>query len=123
MPETGARYGVVGDERRSGAQKLLDPGTNLHVGTRYLRDLLVRFANDVALALAAYNAGEGTVALHDNNVPPFAETRDYVRLVQEFSALFRRQSPACEPRVRIVKRTDQPFNLRSCASTRSNVRP
>ena len=58
------------------------PATNLRIGTRYLRDLLDLFSNSVPLALAAYNAGEGSVIDHANTIPPFAETRDYVRRVQ-----------------------------------------
>src|SRR4029079_17408838 len=88
-PDTGERYGLAGDARRSIAQLLLDPATNLRIGTRYLRDLLDRFENSLTLALAAYNAGEGSVAARDNTVPPFAETRTFVRLVQQVYAVYR----------------------------------
>ena len=71
MPETAARYGVR--DRR-------DPQQNLNAGVRYLRDLLHQFRN-VALALAAYNAGENAVVRHGHRVPPFRETQDYVRKV------------------------------------------
>jgi len=104
IPDTGERYGLVGDARRSTAQKLLDPSTNLRIGTRYLRDLLDRFAHSIPLALAAYNAGEGRVADHANSVPPFAETRDFVRLVQMVYALYRPfPAPAAPPPVRLPK--------------------
>jgi hypothetical protein len=116
IPETGARYGLAGDERRSIADKLLDPATNVRIGTRYLRDLLARFDDDLPLALAAYNAGEGAVAVHDNAIPPFAETRDFVRTVQYVYALYR--SPPVQP-----ERSSQPLRLRSSASTRSNIAP
>src|SRR5690349_21130739 len=56
LPETAARYGVVGDAKRSAAQQLLDPAINLRAGTRYLHDLLAQFGDNVSLALAAYNA-------------------------------------------------------------------
>ena len=102
MPETGGRYGIVGDATRSVAQKLRDPATNLRVGTRYLHDLMALFANDLRLALAAYNAGEGAVTRHDNTIPPFAETREYVRLVQQFHAFYRPPLPASPVTVRIV---------------------
>jgi soluble lytic murein transglycosylase-like protein len=69
MPETAKRYGVV--NRRN-------PVDNVDGGTRYLRDLLVMFNNDLLLALAAYNAGEGAVKRYGNQVPPFNETRTYV---------------------------------------------
>jgi soluble lytic murein transglycosylase-like protein len=102
LPQTGERYGLTGDARLSTAQKLADPATNLRIGTRYLRDLLARFSNDLPLALAAYNAGEGSVATHDNTVPPFAETREYVRRVQQVYALYR-PAPAAAVPVRIIK--------------------
>jgi soluble lytic murein transglycosylase-like protein len=105
IPETGARYGLTADARKSIADKLRDPATNVRIGTRYLRDLLARFQNDLALALAAYNAGEGSVSDHDNSVPPFAETRDYVRIVQQVYALYR-SPPAAQDAspVRLMRR-------------------
>jgi hypothetical protein len=48
---------------------------------RHIRDLLQSFGGDVTLAVAAYNAGEGAVRNH-GGVPPFAETREYVRRVR-----------------------------------------
>jgi len=53
----------------------LRPRTNIEAGVRHLKDLLSRF--DLGMALAAYNAGEGTVRRY-GGVPPFAETRNYV---------------------------------------------
>jgi soluble lytic murein transglycosylase-like protein len=100
IPETGARYGLVPDDRRDVEAKLRDPAINVRIGTRYLRDLLARFGNDVSLALAAYNAGEGNVVSRANTVPPFAETRDYVRLVRQVYALYR---PPATPPVRPVR--------------------
>lgn len=72
MPETAKRYGV--SNRRN-------PSDNVNGGTRYLRDLLRMFNNNVVLALAAYNAGEGAVKKHGNKVPPYNETRNYVKKV------------------------------------------
>ena len=72
MPETAKRYGVI--NRR-------DPAANLSGGTRYLKDLLKRFDNDLELALAGYNAGENAVEKYGNQIPPFTETRSYVRKV------------------------------------------
>ncbi len=54
------------------------------------------------LALAAYNAGEGSVALHDNAIPPFAETRDFVKLVQQVYTLYRPVPTVPARRVRLV---------------------
>ena len=93
MPATGQRYGVTGDAKRSVSDKLKEPSINLRVGTRYLADLLDRFDDDLALALAAYNAGEGVVDRY-NGVPPYAETRDYVRLVSQIHAALKPPPPA-----------------------------
>ena len=82
LPETAARYGVVGDHKRSAAQKLLDPAINLRSGPRSLPALIEQFAAYVSLALAAYNAGEQAVLHYGSRIPPFAETREFVRLVE-----------------------------------------
>ncbi len=73
MPATGARYGVL--EPR----QLLDPALNIEVGARYLSDLHKMFNGRTDLILAAYNAGEGAVSRYGNRIPPFPETREYVR--------------------------------------------
>lgn len=92
--DTAVRYGVVSDKSRTAQQKLLDPAINLSVGTRYLRDLLALFANDLSLALAAYNAGEQAVFRYKQSIPPFPETQEYVKLVRQFYALYRPPPPA-----------------------------
>jgi soluble lytic murein transglycosylase-like protein len=89
LPDTGARYGLADDRRRTIAQQLVDPTINIRIGVRYLRDLLAMFEDDVTLALAAYNAGEQVVRQYGNRVPPFPETREYVALVQQFHMLYR----------------------------------
>lgn len=99
MPDTGARYGVAGDRKRTLEQKLLDPDINVRIGTMYLRDLLVLFADDLELALAAYNAGEQAVAHYANRIPPYPETREYVKLVQQFYELYRPQVPTKPARI------------------------
>jgi soluble lytic murein transglycosylase-like protein len=102
MPDTGARYGLVADKKRTLEQKLLDPAINVRIGAMYLRDLLLLFANDVALALAAYNAGEQAVAHYANRIPPFPETQEYVKLVQQFYELYRPPASAAKPaRIRV----------------------
>jgi soluble lytic murein transglycosylase-like protein len=105
---TGERYGLAADRQRSVEQKLADPATNLRIGTRYLRDLLARFANDLTLALAAYNAGEGAVEQYGNRVPPYPETQEYVKLVQQFYALYLPPpppKPPGKPRLHLAPRT------------------
>ena len=72
MPGTAARYGVTNP---------YDIEQNIKGGTRYLRDLLKMFNGRVDLALAGYNAGEGAVMKYGNTVPPYNETRNYVRLI------------------------------------------
>lgn len=72
MPGTAARFGV---------RRPHDPAQNISGGTRYLRELLNRFNNRVDLVLASYNAGEGAVAKFGNRVPPYKETRNYVKKI------------------------------------------
>lgn len=62
--------------------EMTDPKANLEAGSRYLANLLDRYDGDLERALAAYNAGPGMVDRW-KGVPPFRETRSYVRRVQE----------------------------------------
>ena len=75
MPQTAVRYGV---KNRN------DPVANIRGGTRYLKDLLGMFDNDLVLAIAAYNAGEGAVEKHGRQIPPYHETQTYVRRVLKY---------------------------------------
>lgn len=72
MPDTAARYGVTNP---------YDVAQNIKGGTRYLKDLLQMFNGRVDLALAGYNAGEGAVMKFGNAIPPYDETRNYVKLI------------------------------------------
>lgn len=65
---------------RFNCQNMSDPVQNIEAGTRYLRFLLERFNGNVVLALAGYNAGEGSVDKY-NGVPPYSETQNYVRII------------------------------------------
>lgn len=97
IPDTAARYGLASDRRRTLEQKLLDPEINVRIGTQYLRDLLELFSDDIALALAAYNAGEQAVTRNAYHIPPFPETQEYVKLVRQFHELYRPPPPPKEP--------------------------
>ena len=73
IPETAARFNV---------KKPLDPAQNVKGGLAYLRWLLAYFQGNVPLAVAAYNAGEGAVNRF-RGIPPYPETRAYVRRIME----------------------------------------
>jgi soluble lytic murein transglycosylase-like protein len=81
MPATAQRFGVADPST------LHDAGTNLRASAALLRTLHKRYGADLRLVLAAYNAGEGAVAKHGNDVPPYPETQAYVR---DVSAIYRR---------------------------------
>jgi soluble lytic murein transglycosylase-like protein len=72
---------MPGTARRFGVARPFDAAENIRGGTQYLRELLTMFKGRVDLALASYNAGEGRVLDYGNRVPPFKETRDYVRRI------------------------------------------
>jgi len=75
MPDTARRYGV---------DNPLDPEQNIRGGAAYLRDLLTLFGDDLNLALAAYNAGEGAVMEYGHRIPPYRETSQYVPKVLSY---------------------------------------
>jgi soluble lytic murein transglycosylase-like protein len=83
MPGTAAGLGVTNS---------LDPAQALDGGAKYLRQQLDAFGGDVTRALAAYNAGPGAVQRY-GGVPPYAETQNYVRVVQANAAQYRAASP------------------------------
>jgi soluble lytic murein transglycosylase-like protein len=72
MPKTAAELGV---------RDAYDPAENIRGGCTYLRKLLDRYDGNEELALAAYNAGAEAVDRHGKTVPPYRETRDYVKRV------------------------------------------
>ena len=72
MPATAEQFGV---------RDPFNPAENIRAGVAYLKQLLVKYAQNIELALAAYNAGPGAVAKY-GKVPPYRETRNYVEKIQ-----------------------------------------
>jgi hypothetical protein len=72
LPETALRFGV---------KDIFDPQENIDAGTRYLKELLEKYNNDLVLTLAAYNAGPDRVQQY-GRVPPYVETIKYVQRVK-----------------------------------------
>jgi hypothetical protein len=74
LPATATRLGV---------KNIFDPQENIDAGAHYLSELLLLYKNDLALTLAAYNAGPERVERYGQRVPPFAETIHYVQRVKQ----------------------------------------
>lgn len=77
MPATAVELGVGNP---------FDPHENIRGGVLYLKQLLTRYDQKVELALAAYNAGPGAVDKYGQRVPPYRETRDYVKKITKHAA-------------------------------------
>ena len=75
MPDTAVRYKVA---------DVFDPTQNIRAGAQYLSYLLKLFNNDIELAIAAYNAGEGAVIKNGRRIPPYRETVAYVPKVMAY---------------------------------------
>ena len=78
MPATARQYGVT---------DLYSPPQNIEAGVRHLKYLLQRYPHDLSHAIAAYNAGENAVDRYQG-IPPYRETRDYVKKVLKFYASY-----------------------------------
>jgi soluble lytic murein transglycosylase-like protein len=76
MPGTAREFGVL---------NAFDPVENIRAGVQYLRQLLDRYSNNEELALAAYNAGPKAVDKHNQTVPPYRETRNYVKQISNIT--------------------------------------
>ena len=81
MPQTAEIYGVF---------DLYSPLKNLDAGVRHLRYLLRRYKNKLSIALAAYNAGETAVRYY-NGIPPYRETRRYIKKVIHYQSYYKDQ--------------------------------
>ena len=87
MPQTATRYAV---------HNAFDPTQNISAGTQYLKQLLDQYHGNVSLALAAYNAGPDRVTQY-GGVPPFPETRNYIRRVKAKLKKLKAESPPKQP--------------------------
>jgi soluble lytic murein transglycosylase-like protein len=83
MPATAARFGVT---------NVYNPKQNIKAGVKYMRWLLDKFGGDMRLALAGYNAGEGSVMKYGNKVPPYRETQNYVAKIMTHYELITNQN-------------------------------
>jgi hypothetical protein len=77
MPSTARLYSVM---------DAFNPAENIRGGVAYLRSLLDRYQNNEELALAAYNAGPGAVDKYSQQVPPYRETKNYVKQINHIAA-------------------------------------
>jgi soluble lytic murein transglycosylase-like protein len=138
MPETATRYGLVNPH---------DPKAAIDAGARYLRDLLQRFGGRIDLALAAYNAGEGTVesflvgkplllrtgkiinprGVITSGVPPYRETQNYVSSILKMSfgsaSFFQRASDRSPQRSTLRKSSEEKVSQRGSESAFIEVVP
>jgi soluble lytic murein transglycosylase-like protein len=89
LPATAARFAV---------RDVFDPVQNIEGGTRYLKELLDHYRGDIKLALAAYNAGPEMVTRY-GGIPPYNETRNYVKHVTARYALASEKSKLAVPRL------------------------
>jgi soluble lytic murein transglycosylase-like protein len=80
IPETAKRFNVT---------DIFDPKSNIYGGVEYLSYLITLFKGDIKLAVAAYNAGENAVIKYNQQVPPYKETKNYVKKVFEFLDYYR----------------------------------
>ena len=91
--------------RRFGATNVFDPKENIEAGVKYLKYLGEKFSEDLALALAAYNAGEGAVQKYKNSIPPYRETEQYV---QNVGRRYGNARKAADKKTQIAKAVEAP---------------
>ncbi len=106
IPETAIRHGV---------ENLYDTDDNIRGGARHLRYLLDRFNGNVRLAVAAYNAGERRVERY-RAIPPYQETRDYVRKVMIYYKSFRGHYQTSPGKAVVLAIQHKPLQLQPVAT-------
>ncbi|MHB1665058.1 MAG: lytic transglycosylase domain-containing protein [bacterium] len=100
--ESGYRKTAVSDKGAEGLMQLMpatqrilnvsnpfNPAQNIYAGTKYLKSLLIKYNNDVPLALAAYNAGKNAVRQY-GGIPPYTQTQNYVKEVSGYYKRYRK---------------------------------
>ena len=80
-------------QRHLGVRNVFNPRQNVFAGAKYIRELLNTFRGSKRMAIAAYNAGPGAVKKF-RGVPPYRETRRYVRKVTKLYAHYKRELPS-----------------------------
>jgi soluble lytic murein transglycosylase-like protein len=101
-PVTADRYGTPQERRTPAARRMLDARTNVFTGARMLADLTRRYGG-IDIALAAWNAGEGSVRKAGGQMPEIAETEAHVHMVLElYWALLQRKLPRQAHGVEVV---------------------
>jgi soluble lytic murein transglycosylase len=119
MPATAQQTARASGLRYRGSADLLDPGTNVQLGSHYMRLMLDDFGQNRVLAAAAYNAGPGRVRQWLRRLPgpvdhdlftetiPFKETRQYVQNVLSFAVIYAylggRETPLVRPDERVIR--------------------
>jgi hypothetical protein len=108
MPDTADRYAKGSEAAHPASQRLLDARINILTGARMLADLTRRFGS-IDVALAAWNAGEGTVRRAGGVMPPIHETQAHVHMVLElYWALLQRSLPAKAQEMRLYPQAGTP---------------
>jgi soluble lytic murein transglycosylase-like protein len=101
--ESGYRKTAVSDKGAEGLMQLMpatqrilnvsnpfNPAQNIYAGTKYLKSLLVKYNDNVSIALAAYNAGKNAVKQY-RGIPPYAQTQNYVKEVSAYYKRYRKK--------------------------------